>query len=214
MKYLSGLSPDELEFLAGDELVKISPVVKLKALHLRGDYGPFIPGIICSVPLWLALTLKKHKKANIICPPWMTVERLKETLRREKADEEFSKLPFRYIEISSCLLKVAGEDFGDDSEMIRSLLEDVENVRQGKTQKGMADVVKRQDTAIKVNGIGAMELLPVRTFLSASLGEMYGISGAKRTAEDSRDRASNRNVRVAPQVNNEPAQFKRVRRFR
>ncbi|KAG5186774.1 hypothetical protein JKP88DRAFT_35968 [Tribonema minus] len=183
---LRHLSPDELEYLAGDEMVEVVPSESHKRLHFRGTYGPFVAGSRTAVPLWLAIMLKRRNKASIACPPWMTAESLERVLAAERREETFAELPFHYLEISSLLLSVAADDMGQQVDRMRVLLEDIENVRQGKMYKGMGDAAQRADGAIKVNRIGAMELLPVRTFFSAALSSMYDISGAKGRAEVAR----------------------------
>lgn len=64
---------DKNEFLAQDELITIIPNFKREnPLHLlSGDFGPFEPLTPISVPLWLALTLKKRKNCKIQIPVWM-----------------------------------------------------------------------------------------------------------------------------------------------
>jgi GINS complex protein len=81
----------------------------------------------------------------------MKVENLESIWRQEKRDEEFASLPFHYLEISSLLLSVAPDDMGPDCDRMRTLLEDIENVRQGKMYKGMGDAAMRLDGAIKVS---------------------------------------------------------------
>ncbi|ONK70516.1 uncharacterized protein A4U43_C05F34510 [Asparagus officinalis] len=44
---------------------------KLKII--KGDYGPFFPQIATKMPLWLAVTLRKHGKCTIRSPEWMSV---------------------------------------------------------------------------------------------------------------------------------------------
>jgi hypothetical protein len=39
----------------------------------QGDFGPFEPYIPTSVPLWLAVTLKKKEKCSIEIPEWLSV---------------------------------------------------------------------------------------------------------------------------------------------
>lgn len=60
---LGKLTAAELEFIAEDQLVEIVPKFKHGPLHLiQGDFGPFVPQARTTVPLWLAITLKKRQK--------------------------------------------------------------------------------------------------------------------------------------------------------
>lgn len=40
---------------------------------LQGVYGPFQPPSKATVPLWLALSLKRKRKCRIVGPEWLTV---------------------------------------------------------------------------------------------------------------------------------------------
>ena len=60
---LGKLTAAELEFIAEDQIVEIVPKFKHGPLHLiQGDFGPFVPQARATVPLWLAITLKKRQK--------------------------------------------------------------------------------------------------------------------------------------------------------
>ena len=56
---MCSVSPAEIEFLAEDELIKITPRFSLeKREFISGDYGPFTPGVPTKVPVWMAINLK------------------------------------------------------------------------------------------------------------------------------------------------------------
>ncbi|KAI9907147.1 hypothetical protein PsorP6_003238 [Peronosclerospora sorghi] len=156
---------------------------------LQGDFGPFQPGITTHVPLWLAIMLKQLNKCRIVAPAWLSVDYLTSRLEREKASTVFEELPFHYMEIASLLLKKDTLDdlscifFGlhlvslssapddlDQSEHVRSLVEDLQNVRQDKIRNGLAkiaDDVQSGETAfvIQMNNISALEITSVREFM-------------------------------------------------
>ncbi|RYF51371.1 MAG: hypothetical protein EOO38_03395 [Cytophagaceae bacterium] len=93
-------------------------------------YGPFQPPSACSVPIWLALSLKRKRKCRIVCPDWLVVgesasptpmiqsssvgpsiywlteiEKLQALLKDEKENAEgFEPLPRRFLETSKILL--------------------------------------------------------------------------------------------------------------
>jgi hypothetical protein len=83
------LTPDELTFLAEEDVIDIVPLfsmtrVRLLSVSMRwvsdfikltgqGIYGPFQPPSACSVPIWLALSLKRKRKCRIVCPDWLAV---------------------------------------------------------------------------------------------------------------------------------------------
>ncbi|KAI9368256.1 DNA replication complex GINS protein psf2 [Aspergillus egyptiacus] len=67
-----GITPPEISFLAEMEMVTIVPRQRLEGLELLGGpVEPLIPPRRTTVPLWLALLLKRQRRANIIPPPWL-----------------------------------------------------------------------------------------------------------------------------------------------
>jgi len=149
---------------------------------IRGTFGPFYPNQRVQVPLWLALTLKKQKKCRLVLPEWLNGESLAEVLREERAQEgTFQELPFHYVEIATLLLKTAGDEFVMP-DRVRSLVEDIENVRMEKIRRGlqgMSDTVLRGRSVMstKMNHVGAMEITTVRDFLTQAMNMFYVLSG-------------------------------------
>lgn len=68
-----GLLPSEIEYLAtSSTTVQIVPLTTIdRARFLSGVYGPFRPPTRATVPLWVALHLKKKSKCYIVPPQWM-----------------------------------------------------------------------------------------------------------------------------------------------
>ncbi|KAK3706728.1 DNA replication protein psf2 [Vermiconidia calcicola] len=92
-----GLTPSEVGFLCEMELVTVIPRQRLEGLELLG--GPtqsLNPPFPAPLPLWLALLLKRQKRANISPPPWLSVEGLSSILDFEtdnRTAEVFSPAP-------------------------------------------------------------------------------------------------------------------------
>ncbi|CAM9393999.1 unnamed protein product [Ectocarpus sp. 13 AM-2016] len=185
---LAQVTAAELEFIAEDALIEIVPKFKHGPLHLiQGDFGPFVPQARAKVPLWLAITLKKRQKCQIACPSFMSVGYLEQVLRREREDAAvFTPLPHHYLEIASLLLNTASDDI-EEPDRVRTLLEDVENVRRAKMYEGMGSAAQEVQQAVKVNDLGAMELLPVRSFFAEALASLYVVSGQKSADQRARD---------------------------
>ncbi|OAL18974.1 hypothetical protein AYO22_10303 [Fonsecaea multimorphosa] len=79
-----GLSPAEVAFLCEMESVTIIPRQRLERLDLLG--GPtraLIPPQRTTLPLWLAVLLKRQRRANIMPPPWILAENLQDILETE-----------------------------------------------------------------------------------------------------------------------------------
>eukprot|EP00243_Klebsormidium_subtile_P004760 TRINITY_DN1890_c0_g1_i2.p1 TRINITY_DN1890_c0_g1~~TRINITY_DN1890_c0_g1_i2.p1 ORF type:complete len:124 (-),score=9.12 TRINITY_DN1890_c0_g1_i2:512-883(-) len=98
-------SPSEVEFQAEDELIDILPNFRLDALYMiQGEFGPFRPQIPTTVPIWLAVLLKKRGKCSIQLPEWMSVDELTRVIGREQEHvAEFHPVHYHYIEIAQIL---------------------------------------------------------------------------------------------------------------
>ncbi|XP_020683823.1 DNA replication complex GINS protein PSF2 [Dendrobium catenatum] len=171
--HLSIFTPAEVEFLAEDELVEIVPNIRMDALNMIcGDFGPFFPQISTKVPIWLAVALKKRGKCSIRPPEWMSVERLTHVLEAEReSPREFQPLPFHYIELSKLLFEKAHDDI-PDIYMVRSLIEDIRDVRFHKVEMGLEKISGRTH-AVKLKNLSAMEVNIVRPFMVRALQAFY-----------------------------------------
>eukprot|EP00249_Psilotum_nudum_P006275 c19604_g1_i1 orf=225-860(+) len=170
---LSLFSAAEVEFLAENEMIEIIPNLRMDALHMIcGDFGPFRPQIAVKVPLWLAIALKKRSKCRIQPPEWMTVEKLTQVLEDEReAPREFQPLPFHYVEISRLLFDHAREDL-PDAYLVRSLIEDIRDVRFHKVESGL-ETLSGRTHAVKLKNLSAMEANLVRPFIVRALQCFY-----------------------------------------
>ncbi|EEP77419.1 predicted protein [Uncinocarpus reesii 1704] len=89
-----GITPPEITFLCEMEMVTIVPRQRLEGLELLGGpIEPLIPPRRSSLPLWLALLLKRQRRANILAPPWLNNEWLSELLRIETDHDTFLPPP-------------------------------------------------------------------------------------------------------------------------
>ena len=104
----------ESEFLAENTLIEIIPNFvsgKLQFISVtykketQGSFGPFKPGKPTTVPLWLAIYLRKRNKCNIVQPAWLTLEAIAVKAKEETATTDLTEMPsFYYSEIVSLLL--------------------------------------------------------------------------------------------------------------
>uniref|UniRef100_H3H255 DNA replication complex GINS protein PSF2 n=1 Tax=Phytophthora ramorum TaxID=164328 RepID=H3H255_PHYRM len=214
---MASLSASETEFLAEQELIAILP-----HFHLRANSGMlnFIsPGITTHVPLWLAIMLKQLNKCRILAPPWLSVDYLASRLEREKNSEVFEELPFHYLEVASLLLKNAPEDL-DQGEHVRSLLEDLQNVRQDKIRKGLskiADDVQGGETAfaIQMNNISALEINSVREFMIGHVVKRaFGVVVLCFTEDENDTQTQSQSQGYSEPSSAESPAAQRLRRFR
>jgi len=159
--------PAELEFIAEEELVEIVPRFEMDTVRMIGasketsTYGPFKPLTRASVPLWMAVALKKRNKCNIVAPAWLSVNSLEDQQIKETNDGPFSNLPYRYLEISRVLLEFASDDI-PSAERVRALLKDIREARLAKER----DMVTRVDSNEPIENISSVEINEMRPFFS------------------------------------------------
>ncbi|KAI0161057.1 GINS complex, PSF2 component [Hypoxylon sp. FL1284] len=80
----SGLVPTEVAFLCEMEMVTIVPRQRLESIPLLSGKTPALrPPHRAQVPLWLALLLKKQRRANIVAPPWLLPDSLRDIVNQE-----------------------------------------------------------------------------------------------------------------------------------
>ena len=124
------------------------------------------------MPLWLAILLKRQRRARVIPPDWLNVESLKNLLEQEEKEEPFAPLPFLWLEVSTALLNrlssmllyssFSASDDMIEPDVIRRLLRDLRELRMAKARKGIDAL---GDTYVQMDNLGRMEVNEMR-FLS------------------------------------------------
>ncbi|EIW82310.1 Psf2-domain-containing protein [Coniophora puteana RWD-64-598 SS2] len=161
------VTPLELELIACEQLVEIVPLISMeKTAFISGAYGPLRPPSKSKVPLWMAINLKLKKKCHIVPPEWLTVDFLQERLSRETSQPQFSKLPFRFAEISKVVLDVASDDV-PNADKIRSLLKDLREARQAKSREGLQQI---DHSELSLPNLCSMEINEIRPVFVQSMG--------------------------------------------
>ena len=133
-------TPQQLEFLASDTLTEIIPTVSfdhasaknvlcllfsflslLKQLKKKkfplmgGTFGPMEPQVPVSVPLWLAVHLRKRNRCRIRPPAWLAKAPMEALLKvwKEEEEGEGERLPFFCFWLNGCMAdQTDGEGFG------------------------------------------------------------------------------------------------------
>ncbi|OXV09848.1 hypothetical protein Egran_02392 [Elaphomyces granulatus] len=91
-----GITPSEIAFLSEMELVTVVPRQRLEILELLGvspsggSTELLQPPVRASVPLWLALLLKRQRRINIVPPFWLHPESLSFILQIETEHRDYS----------------------------------------------------------------------------------------------------------------------------
>ncbi|KAG0000552.1 DNA replication protein psf2 [Modicella reniformis] len=172
----SGLTPLEIEFLAENEPIEISAAIDTQQdlEFLGGTVSSLRPLQVNQVPLWMAISLKKKHKCNIVVPKWMTLESLQRALKDEQEQERFSALPYHYMETAQILLENACDDI-PSADSVRTLLKDLREARQSKARKGVGALGL---TYIQMDNIGLMEINEIRPFFTKAFYEIQQLKPA------------------------------------
>jgi len=165
-----------MAFLAEEELVSIIPKFsKEKIEFLEGEYGPFRPNFPITVPLWLAIQFKKKNLCQIRPPDFMDLETLLKAKQDESNDETFKPLPFHYRQIASLILENAASDV-PKSELIRSTLLDIADIRNSKIKTGLKKI-QGGLSMLKLNNISSSEMNEIRPLCLEALNCFRSVSG-------------------------------------
>ncbi|KAI9651353.1 DNA replication protein psf2 [Ciborinia camelliae] len=206
----SGLTPMEVAFLCEMETVTVVPRQRLESLDLLAGKTPILqPPKHTSIPLWLALLLKRQRRANILPPPWLHPQSLDRILKIETdnpegfsppppldrrtpstvsppflpsntADSSPDYLPYHWIDMGEILLEAASDDI-QDPDKVRELLRDLREVRMAKMRSSTLAVEGGGLTSLQ--GVGAMEVSEGRGFIT---GVMDGLRKLGASREVSR----------------------------
>lgn len=157
---------------------------------LQGTYGPFKRKQDAVVPLWLAIRLRSDHKADIACPPWLTVEALRAAYAAETSPQNasvLSGLPVFYLEIASLLFKHAADNI-TDVEQARQLVKDLEEVRAEKLRRGRARVIERARTGsivtvLNLDNVSFLEAAALSADMLPLLDELGKLERAQTEAE-------------------------------
>ncbi len=174
----------EIQFLAENEPVSIIGTFNEEVLHLiGGDVGPFEAGVSISVPLWLAIYLKQRHKCRIVCPNWLSVDTLEQTIGREAEDPLFSAVPRHFVAIGHLLFQKAPDDIPDGNRL-KTLLKDLCDSRQAKLRTSVHKFIEGQGTSAKVDHLTQMEISSYRPVLLASLDQLRSLNSAMQAVAE------------------------------
>ncbi|KAL8758088.1 MAG: hypothetical protein Q9184_004032 [Pyrenodesmia sp. 2 TL-2023] len=211
----TGLTPPEVAFLCEMELVTVIPRQRLEGLQLLGgSIPPLVPPYRSPLPLWLALLLKRQRRANILPPPWLSPPSLDAILQLETSTPQFSHppplprtsatsiptsppflpsaigdalpdaLPYHWLEIGEMLLEAASDDI-PEPDTVRRLMRDLREVRMAKMRAGVE--VLEGGREVKMNGVGAMEVAEGRAFIGGVVDGLRKIGAGKETSRRERE---------------------------
>ncbi|RFU28471.1 hypothetical protein B7463_g7850, partial [Scytalidium lignicola] len=209
----TGLTPMEVAFLCEMETVTVIPRQRLESIDLLGgSTQPLKPPQRAHLPLWLALLLKRQRRANILPPPWLLASSLERILRYETetdpsafsppppiprtstlsppflpsstVDSPPNHLPYHWLELSEILLESCPDDI-PESDKVRTLLRDLREVRLAK-MRGSTSVLEGGGV-ISLMGVGAMEVAEGRGFAVGVMDGLRKLGASKELARRERE---------------------------
>ncbi|CAF9938467.1 DNA replication protein psf2 [Imshaugia aleurites] len=206
-----GLTPAETAFLCEMEMVTVIPRQRLEGLELLGGpIPPLNPPYRTPLPLWLALLLKRQRRANILPPPWLSPPSLHSILDFEKSTPSFSPppplppyattsppflpsatanappdaLPYHWLELGEMLLEAANDDI-PEPDNVRRLMRDLREVRMAKMRAGVG--VLEGGREVNMNGVGGMEVAEGRAFIGGVVDGLRKIGASKELSRRERE---------------------------
>ncbi|MCJ1450964.1 DNA replication protein psf2 [Mycoblastus sanguinarius] len=206
-----GLTPPETAFLCEMEMVTVIPRQRLEGLNLLGGpIPPLQPPHRTPLPLWLALLLKRQRRANILPPPWLSPPSLIAILEMEKSSPSFSPppslpphvttsppflpsatadappdaLPYHWLELGEMLLEAASDDVAEPDN-VRRLMRDLREVRMAKMRAGVG--VLEGGREVNLNGVGGMEVAEGRAFIGGVVDGLRKIGASKEMSRRERE---------------------------
>ncbi|VDN03104.1 unnamed protein product [Thelazia callipaeda] len=167
------MTPEQCEFLAGNELIQITPQFNLDKLNLiSGDIGPFEAGMPVWVPIWVAVTLRKRRKCTIIPPEWLCVDELKKLVTAESEMKAFGEVPRFYLEIAHMFIEHAKEDL-PNSDMVRIYIQDLWDKRSAKLNNSSSKFLGQAESChARMDNITPIEVAYIKRSLITATREI------------------------------------------
>ncbi|KAK9449846.1 DNA replication complex GINS protein psf2 [Limtongia smithiae] len=182
-KQVGTFTPSEIAFVAEYTNVTIIPRQSTEAVDLIGGrIPPLRPMRRATVPLWVAIILKKQSRCNVVAPDWLSEESLKAAYEAEASNmERFSAmLPWEWLEVGEIILSNAPDDLLNPPHVIRNLLRDIREIRQAKVRAGIKNI---DETYMQLDNIGYMELNEIRPFVTTTMNQLRLLNGTREDQE-------------------------------
>ena len=167
------------------------------------------------MPLWLALLLKRQSRANILAPPWLSVNTLSKVLEEDTAFDDYRRstafptshsrgtasppflqtstsigpndaLPYHWLEMSHLLLESAADDIPMADE-VRRLIRDVREARAAQTRRTIQQGQINGDKQLDITGMGGLEIAENRGFFTGLVDGLRKIGASGEAARRERE---------------------------
>ncbi|KAL3239640.1 DNA replication protein PSF2 [Nakaseomyces bracarensis] len=189
-------SPEEIQFLVEDEMIKIFPRITTRQRRRKIGNGhsdiedvqfrmvtteddalnQMVAMRSTEVKLWIALLLKQQSKCSIVAPSWLTVKELNRKIQYEKtATDRFSDLPWNWIVVANLLFSRAADDFHDPVHELRSKIQDLREIRQTKVLRGLKQL---NASHLQLDNLSLLEINELRPFIVRTMDKLRDVHDA------------------------------------
>lgn len=164
-------SASEINYLAENEPVLVISNVNMDSIPLiTMDLTKLKLMNSYSLPLWLAIILKKQNKVTVTPPSWLNETNLSNKYQEETLNPtEFSRLPDKWMEISRMFIRHFQSDLIDDANTIYQCIQDLREIRMTKLRKGLTNM---NEINLSFNNLSLMEINEFRPFISKVMGTL------------------------------------------
>lgn len=178
---MDGFSSAEIAFQAEDVGVTIIPSQSLPPLDMAGWRSPQLKVMRrAEVPLWFAVLLKRQDHCSIVWPDWLDTVSLKRYVDIEHRDgSRFAPLPWLWQPISQILLTEAYEDLAPEQGRADDIMQLIQELRELRISKIRAGVLLANESHLKMDGLGAMEINEARPVLCQTMRTLQKIRDAR-----------------------------------
>lgn len=189
-------SPEEIQFLVEEEMVKIFPRITTRQRQRKNGAGrnevediqfrmvtteddalnQMVAMRSTKVKLWIALLLKQQSKCSIVAPAWLTVKELNRKIQFEKsATDRFSDLPWNWLVMANLLFARAADDFHDPVHELRSKIQDLREIRQTKVLRGLKQL---NASHLQLDNLSLLEINELRPFIVRTMDKLRDVHDA------------------------------------
>lgn len=173
-------SPQEIQFLTENEPITILPRYTMNGIELITDNIPSIRAMQrLSVPLWFALILKRQNKCSLVPPDWLNLKSLQDFYQYEVNElTSFAKLPNNWLELSKLIFEYASDDINDEVYKLKSLVQDLKEIRMIKVQKGLELI---NESHLQLDNLSLLEINEIRPFVVEIMGKLTSLDKSTST---------------------------------
>ncbi|GMM27751.1 DNA replication protein [Martiniozyma asiatica (nom. inval.)] len=169
-------------FIAEETPIQVISKTKLPEMTLISTKISAMAALdTATLPLWLALLLRRLRKVAIVAPQWMTPTELELRIAEEQAHpDRVSHMPWQWLEVSERLLNEASQDFTFSPHDTRSLIATLAELRQNKARAGFASM---DGEYLELTGLGAREVDQLRPLVGSTMHKLSQLAAVEPETE-------------------------------